>query len=78
MQCMRWHGDVSFKARTWTFSYNDETFGDIAECFLAMGFGVVDLPQQSHLPMDIQTAAVLLEKLVQDLYVVLCYFPLVT
>ena len=61
------------------FGYNYETFGDIAESFLAMGFGVVYLPPKSYLfPMHIHTASVLLEKLVQDLYAVVCYFPRVT
>jgi hypothetical protein len=67
-----------FRQEEW-IRYDYEKWGDIAESFLAMGFGVVYLPPKSHLfPMPIHTAAVLLEKLVQDLYAVVCYFPLVS
>ena len=54
-----WWGEVHVVYKQLQVGFYDyETFGDIAESFLAMGFGVVYLPPKSHLfPMPIHTAA---------------------
>ena len=57
-----------------TYDWNEETFGDIAEGILAVGLGVYPMPEVCF-PMQIDVAAELLERLAQDVYSVLCFFP---
>lgn len=63
-----------FRAAVW----NEETFGDIAEGILAVGYNLAQLSEPFHFAMDMTATAQIIEEVARLVYDVVCFFPTMT